>query len=157
MVKKINWKRVCISICISLMIGAVASWIVGAQMKSYLTLDKPPLSPPSFLFPVVWTSLYVLMGISSYIVYETHSYLSKEALKIYFLQLAFNFIWPIIFFDFHLYFLSLLILILLWLFVFVMVVVFHQINKRSAYLQFPYMIWVSFALYLNAGIWILNL
>lgn len=153
---KRNWKGLLISIFIALVIGMMAAYLIYPQVNLYLKLRKPPMAPSIFVFPLVWTILYILMGISSYMVYMVHSYSSKEAMKVYFLQLFVNFLWPIVFFKYRMDFLALLVLVLLWMFVVVMIITFHQINRKSAYLQFPYMIWITFALYLNAGIWILN-
>lgn len=143
---------------IPLVVGAVASLLTRDSMASFAQLNKPPLSPPGILFPIVWTILYTLMGIASYLVYTSDT--SKEdvnsALLIYFLQLAVNFFWSIFFFNFEWYIFSFFWLVLLWVLIFYTIRLFFPISNTAAYLLIPYLLWVTFAGYLNLGIAALN-
>lgn len=143
-------KKLLFFIFITLFIGGIPS-IVVATNNTYNTLTKPPLSPPGVLFPIVWTILFILMGISVYLVKE-----DKEAVRYYFIQLIVNALWTPIFFGLKAYLLSFIWLIILIVLVVIMLDKFKEINKTSVYLNIPYLIWLVFALYLNAGIFLLN-
>lgn len=150
-----NKSALIISILIPLAVGSLSALISG-NMSMYSTLNKPALSPPSFLFPVVWTILYILMGISAYMVYISKSPDAPKALKTYALQLFFNFCWSIIFFGFSQYLLAFLWLVILIILIFIMITQFYKINTTAAYLQIPYLLWCLFAAYLNFSIYINN-
>lgn len=125
-------------------------------MGEYQTLNRPFFAPPGFVFPIVWTLLYLLMGISFYLIF-THSNPRKEqALAIYYIQLAVNFLWPILFFNLHLYFLSFLWILLLIYLVILMIKSFSAISPLAARLQIPYLLWLVFAACLNLGFLVLN-
>jgi len=153
-------KRSLLVICIAipLLVGGLSTLLTGGAMEDFSMLRKPPLSPPGWLFPVVWTILYTLMGISSYLVAvsDANEKDKYEALVLYGYQLAVNFLWPTFFFNFEWYLFSLAWLILLWVLVVLMIEKFWKIDKRAAWLNVPYLIWLTFATYLNAGIWWLN-
>ena len=155
---KIRWKTLILAIAIPLIVGGLSALITMDSMGLFDTVDKPPLSPPAWLFPVVWTALYILMGIASYIVFEkTADMVEKsKALRVYFLQLAFNFLWSVFFFNFELYLFSFFWLLALWVLIIVTAVRFYRISRVAGYLMIPYVIWVTFAGYLNLGIAILN-
>ena len=121
-------------------------------------VNKPPLSPPAFLFPIVWTILYILMGISAYLIIKSDANLEEKtkALKIYIYQLIVNFLWPIFFFNLKWYFFSFLWILLLWVLIIVMIREFSRISKTAGYLLVPYLLWVTFATYLTFAIWVLN-
>ena len=121
-------------------------------------VNKPLLSPPAFLFPIVWTILYILMGISAYLILKSDANLEEKtkALKIYIYQLGVNFLWPIFFFNFKWYFFSFLWILLLWVLIIVMIREFSRISKTAGYLLIPYLLWVTFATYLTFAIWMLN-
>lgn len=121
-------------------------------MTTFETIQKPVLSPPGWLFPIVWTVLYILMGIASYLVLTTESS-QHVTLFIYKIQLFFNFIWPIIFFNLRLYLLAFIWLIILWLLILITAILFYKTNKLA---MLPYLIWVTFAGYLNLSIYLLN-
>ena len=125
-------------------------------MSSYSILDKPAFSPPEFIFPIVWTILYILMGISSYIVYSSNSPNKPKALLIYGIQLFFNFCWSIIFFGLDLYLFAFIWLIALIFIIIIMIRQFYIVSPLAAYLKIPYLIWCIFAAYLNFSIFILN-
>lgn len=149
-------KSLIVSLLISLGVGLLSGIITRGNMDVYKYLVKPPLSPPIITFPIVWTILYILMGISSYMIYESKNVNSDEALKIYFTQLLFNFIWPILFFLLNYRFISFIWIIMLLIIIVIMITKFYKINKISTYLQLPYVFWVIFASYLNFGFYILN-
>ncbi len=155
---KINWKQLIIAILIPLAVGGVSALISGGGMEDFAMLEKPPLSPPGWLFPVVWTVLYILMGIASYLVYTADSPSADKtlALGLYGFQLFFNFFWSIIFFNLEKYLFALLWLIALWLLILATILVFRTISKTAAWLMVPYFLWVTFAGYLNLGIYLLN-
>ena len=129
-----------LGIALPLIVGAVAGWLTKDSFAEYMMLKQPPLSPPEWVFPVVWTILYILMGIGSTRVYLSHSPERRAALQLYGWQLAVNFIWPLL----------LIVLIVL------MIKRFAAADKWAAYLQIPYLLWSLFALYLNASVWWLN-
>ena len=143
---------------IPLLVGGVSALVSRGAMGGFGMLEKPPLSPPAWVFPVVWTLLYTLMGISSYLILRSDApeAQKREALMLYGYQLAVNFLWPTFFFNFRWYFFSLLWLVLIWILVFLMIRAFSSIDKRAAWLNIPYLIWLTAAAYLNAGIWWLN-
>lgn len=134
--------------------GAIVGLITSGYMD-YSDMVKPPLSPPEIVFPIVWTILYILMGISYFIATKDNED-NKELDQIYLLQLLVNFMWPIIFFVLEMYFTAFLWIILLLILVIVMIKELLKANKISGYLQIPYLIWLLFATYLNLGITLLN-
>lgn len=139
------------NILISSGVGLLAAFFTGDFSNVYDQIARPALAPPAWLFPVVWTILYVLMGISAYIINEEKSQRSAVllALATYYFQLAVNFVWPFLFFKFRLFKFSFIWIVGLWLLVLVMIIKFYKINKTAAYLQLPYLIWLTFAAYLN--------
>ncbi len=148
-----------ISVAISLGVGIVSALLTRGNMNIYEEISTPPLSPPSFLFPVVWTVLFVLMGISAAMVLTTHiSPLARrrEALYVYGVSLFFNFFWSIIFFNLRAFLFAFVWLLVLLALIILTIVKYYRINKTAAYLQIPYAAWVTFAGYLNFGIWLLN-
>ncbi|MBR6767818.1 MAG: tryptophan-rich sensory protein [Clostridia bacterium] len=155
---KINKKLLIICIVIPLAVGGLAALITGGGMDTFETLNKPPLSPPGWLFPVVWTILYILMGIASYLVLTSgkHPENIRAAITVYGIQLAFNFIWPLLFFGLSAYLFSFVWLTALWLLIFATIALFHRISETAGWLMIPYLIWVTFAGYLNLGIYFLN-
>ena len=154
---KIN-KKLIICLAIPLVVGGIAALLTGGSMKDFAELNQPPLSPPGWLFPVVWTILYILMGIASYMVLTSGK--SQEsirpALVFYGIQLALNFMWPIFFFSLSAYLFSFIWLVVLWLLIIATIFSFYRLSHPAGWLMVPYLIWVSFAGYLNLGIYILN-
>ncbi|MCH5251314.1 MAG: tryptophan-rich sensory protein [Lachnospiraceae bacterium] len=144
-----------IAILIPIAVGTLSALFSG-NMQIYSRINKPALSPPGILFPIVWTILYILMGISSYIIYESNDLNKESALRTYALQLFFNFFWSIIFFRLNLYFTSFMWLLALIFLIVKMIVQFHRIKPIAAYLQVPYLLWCIFAAYLNFMIFRLN-
>lgn len=137
-----------------LFLGTIVSISISPNIE-YVTLLKPTLSPPSFLFPVVWTIIYLLMGISFFLLKRNTSRNKKESI-IYYLQLFVNILWSIIFFNLNWKFFSIIWIILLDVLVIYMIILFYKKYKLSAYLNILYLIWILFATYLTIGIYILN-
>ena len=155
---KIKWKQLLICLAIPLATGGLSALISGSGMQSYGELNQPPFSPPGWLFPVVWTILYLLMGYASYRVLtsgEDPKYIRK-ALSLYGAQLAFNFLWPLIFFGLDWYLAAFIVLIGLWILIFLTIRAFAMLDERAADLLLPYILWVTFAGYLNVGVYLLN-
>lgn len=150
-----NVSALIISILIPLAIGSLSALFSGSA-AGYPALNNPPLSPPAFVFPTVWTILYILMGISAYLIDQSNDPRRYKALRIYGIQLFFNFFWSILFFRFSQYFPAFLWLAALILLIAVMIKRFFRINPASAYLQIPYLLWCLFAAYLNLMIAVLN-
>jgi tryptophan-rich sensory protein len=155
---KVNKRLLFICIAIPLIVGGVSALLTQNRMEVFESVAQPPFSPPAWLFPVVWTILYVLMGISSYLILtsDTSREEKDQAIRLYAYQLLVNFLWPTFFFNFKWYFFSILWLILLWVLVFLMIRKFLSINRVAGYINIPYLVWLTFALYLNIGIWWLN-
>lgn len=147
-----------IAILLPIAVGSVSAYLTGNAMMLYGGMAKPPCSPPGPVFPVVWTVLYILMGVSSYLVYrlDPKDKDVKKAIGLYILQLAFNFLWPVFFFRFSWYLFAFIWLILLWVMILLTIKQFYQLDKRSAYLMVPYLLWVTFAGYLNLAVFFLN-
>ncbi len=153
-----NIKKIAISIAIPLLVGALSAWLSGNQSGGYTALNRPPLSPPPWVFAVVWPILYVLMGISAYLVSsaKVDASLKKRAFVFYALQLVFNFFWSIWFFRFELLGFSFLWILLLFALVILTALAFYDINKLAGWLFLPYIAWLAFASYLNYMVWMLN-
>ena len=149
-------KEEIISILIPIIGGFLSGIISLGGIRDFNMLDKPFLSPPGFLFPIVWTILYFLMGISSYLIYNEQDYHSSCCLKIYAINLFLNFLWTPIFFGLGLRLFAFIWIILLDLVVVYMIMCFYKVNKKAAYLQIPYLVWCLFATYLNLSIYLLN-
>ena len=141
-------------ILITVIVGGISGAIIS-RFIDYETLKQPPLSPPSILFPIVWTILYILMGVS-YGILKNDGKIDKEINMIYATQLLANVTWPIIFFVFKWRFLAIIwILVLLGLIIY-MAMKFYRKNKRAGLLQIPYILWTIFATYLTIGVYVLN-
>lgn len=155
---KVNKKLLIICLVVPLAVGGLAALLTGGGMDAFETLNQPPLSPPGWLFPLVWTILYILMGIASYLVLISGAPRqdSSRAILIYAVQLAFNFLWPIFFFGLSAYLFAFVWLVALWLLVLITILLFKRISAAAAYLLLPYLAWVTFAGYLNLGIYLLN-
>lgn len=158
MFMKIRWKTLIFNLAVPLITGAVSGFLTRSAMQQYGQLNQPPLSPPSAVFPVVWITLFLLMGISAYLVTMKRSdgLKSFDLPAVYWIQLIVNFIWPLIFFNLAIYGIALAWLILLIILVIYMIFQFHDITPAAGWLQVPYLLWLIFAGYLNAGIWLLN-
>ncbi len=153
-----KWKKLLICIAVPLAVGGLSAWLSREGMRGFPALEKPPLSPPGWLFPVVWTILFVLMGLASYLVLTSGKdrRTIDRALWLYGIQLGVNFFWSIFFFELSLYLFAFLWLILLWLLILATTARFYHISRTAGYLMLPYLLWVTFAGYLNFGIYLLN-
>ena len=150
----INWKNLITAISIPLAVGGLSALLTGDGMQSFQTVNQPPLSPPAWLFPLVWTILYILMGIASYLVVGKEG--SSKALTLHAIQLIFNFFWSVWFFGFGWSLFSFLWLICLWILILATLISFYRISKPAGYLLLPYLLWVTFAGYLNLGVYLAN-
>ena len=144
---KIRWKTLIFNLAVPLITGAVSGFLTRSAMQQYGQLNQPPLSPPSAVFPVVWTTLFLLMGISAYLVTMKRSdgLKSFDLPAVYWIQLIVNFIWPLIFFNLAIYGIALAWLILLIILVIYMIFQFHDITPAAGWLQVPYLLWLIFA------------
>lgn len=154
---KMDRKKLIFCLALPLAVGGVSSLLSGG-MEAYGTLQRPPLSPPGWLFPIVWTVLYLLMGYASYrvLVSGAEKRLVQSAWALYGAQLLANFIWPLIFFGGQLYLTALIWLTVLWVLIFLTIRVFSEVDEAAGDLLIPYILWVTFAWYLNLGIFLLN-
>ena len=150
-------KKLLIALAIPLAVGAVAALLSGG-MGDFKMLNQPPLSPPGWLFPIVWTLLYLLMGYASYRVAQkgADETLTRKALTVYAAQLLLNFLWPILFFGLEMRLTAFFLLIALWILIFWTIRLFSKIDETAADLLLPYILWVTFAGYLNLGVFLLN-
>ena len=162
MKEKIKYLKLIILIILPLLVGFISSLITKNAMIVFNSVKKPPLSPPGILFPIVWSILYIMMGISNYLIVvydkidENMVVLRKKCIIIYIIQLIFNFFWSIIFFRYGQYEFALVWLLMLLILVVVLMINSKKISKTSAYLLIPYIVWMIFATYLNVGVWVLN-
>lgn len=156
------WKKIkpyVIFIALALAVGGLSAWVTRGNMDIYGEINKPPLSPPGFLFPVVWGILYVLMGIGAAIVYsrrEKTPVSANTSLRLFGFQLAVNFFWSIIFFNMRAYLFAFIWLLLLWFLILAMILSFRTTSKAAALFQLPYLLWVTFAGYLTIMVYFLN-
>ena len=155
---KINKRLLLICLAIPLAVGGLSAILTMGSMDDFAALDQPPLSPPGWLFPIVWTILFALMGISLYLVLTSGAPQERisTALTVFALQLAFNFFWSIWFFNFGWYIFAFVWLLTLWVLIIVNALLFGRISKPAGYLMIPYILWVTFAAYLNISIALLN-
>lgn len=148
-----------VSLLITLGIGAVAGLFTEPEIKTwYIYLHKPTFNPPNWIFAPVWTSLYILIGISAWMIWKQRNSMPgyTSAKNIYFVQLFFNFLWSIVFFGTHQIFGAIIIIALLWVCIIINMGKFARLNKTAAWLLLPYLLWVSFAGVLNVSIYLLN-
>jgi len=152
--------RKCLLACLAvpLAVGGLSAFFTRDGMEKFKDLDKPPLTPPGWLFPVVWTILFLLMGIASYLVWKNGRprQAVRWALTLYGVQLGFNFLWSMLFFNMGLYLAAFFELIALWLLILLTALQFYRLSRAAGYLLAPYLLWVAFAGYLNLGVYFLN-
>ena len=153
----INYKKLVIQLGIPLAVGGLAALLSGG-MDTYKQLNQPPLSPPGWIFPIVWSILYLLMGYAAYRIQTADAPRDarKKALLFYGIQLAINFLWPIIFFGFGAYWLAFAVLLALWVCIYLTLHLFGEIDETAENCLIPYLLWVTFAGYLNLGVAMLN-
>jgi tryptophan-rich sensory protein len=151
--------KLIISIAVCVAVGGVSGFFTSSEITTwYAALNKPSFNPPNYLFAPVWTTLYVLMGISFWLIWKSDAPLDmkNKAILLFAIQLILNFFWSIIFFSMHQPGYAFIEVIFLWLFILFSIITFHPISKTAAYLLIPYLCWVSFASALNFSIWYLN-
>lgn len=153
--KKINWKRLIIITIITFLVGSFFSFLTMNNMSAFKELEKP-INVPAIIFPIVWSILYLLMSVSCYIIIESNDKNKDKAVIWYGINLVVNSLWSLIFFGFGTYLLSFIWIILLLIIVIIMMAKFYNIDKKAAYLNIPYILWIIFAGYLNFGIYLLN-
>ena len=155
---KVNWKRLVICLVIPLAVGGLSALVSGGGMGDYTQLNQPPLAPPGWVFPVVWTILYLLMGYASYRVLSADATgeEKRRALVVYGAQLLVNFLWSPIFFGLELRLTAFAVLVILWILVYITMRLFSKIDELAGDLLLPYILWVTFAGYLNIGVFLLN-
>ena len=155
---KRNWKPYLFWILLSEAVGALSGWLTREGTDVYAqTIVQPPLSPPGWVFPIVWTILYALMGIGAARIYlAPPSQDRSRGLNLFITQLVVNFFWSPIFFNAQAYGFAFVWLLLLWGLVLWMILTFRKVDSLAAKLQIPYLIWLTFAAYLNFGVWLLN-
>ena len=158
MLKQKKWKVYGFWIGLSLAVGLLSALLSRPGMEDFQeTVQQPPLSPPAFLFPVVWTALYILMGVGAAMVrLKKPSAHRSKGINLFVAQLVINFFWSLIFFDARVFPLAFLWLLLLWGLVLWMIITFRKVDRLAANLQLPYLLWLTFAAYLSAGVWFLN-
>ena len=149
-----NFKIFLKAILVPVIVGGIVGFITS-NFIDYNSLAQPPLAPPAILFPIVWTILYTLMGVS-YGILDVNRLVDASINNIYYLQLFVNALWSIIFFVFKWRFFAFLWIILLLILVIIMIIRFYRKNKIAGLLQIPYLLWVAFATYLNFGVYLLN-
>ncbi len=154
--KKINITELLIFIVSAELTGALSRLLSGNSFEFFETLTKPPFSPPSWIFPIVWFILYALMGFAAYLIYKSDSKGRNSALVIYWAQLFLNFLWSIVFFRFNLTGLSVAVILALLVMVTFMIFKFGKINTKAAAINIPYILWLLYASYLNICILSLN-
>ena len=156
--KKSVWKTYALWILLAEAVGGLSGWLTREGSKIYqTTIRQPPLSPPGIVFPIVWGILFALMGIGAARIYMAPPSLARSrGLRLFFLQLFFNFLWSIIFFNLQAFGFALLWLLVLWVLILLMILTFRKADPLAAWLQLPYLLWVTFAAYLNFGVWMLN-
>lgn len=152
---KIQWKSLITCLVIPLAVGGLSALFTRNGMEAFEVINKPTLTPPNWVFPIAWTILYILMGMASYLVLIAQKP-NCTALTVYGIQLAFNFLWSIIFFNLKMYLFAFIWLVLLWLLILATAVLFYPISKPAGYLILPYLLWVTFAGYLNYSVYLLN-
>lgn len=155
-IRPIKLKKLILYVAVTFAFGVVGALLGGGVTQTYTTLNKPPLSPPGIVFPIVWSILYLFMGIGAYFLSNERTEKISCLLKIYWIQLIFNALWPLIFWRLKAFNLAAVIIVVILALVIILTLGASKINKLSSLLFVPYIIWLLFALYLNIGISILN-
>lgn len=156
LIRTIKLKKLLLYLGVTFAFGIIGALLGGGTGQIYSSINKPPLSPPGIVFPIVWSILYFLMGIAAYFLSNEREAQTSDLLKLYWIQLVLNALWPLVFWRFEAYALAAVIIIAILILVIIIAVKGFKINKLSAYLLIPYILWLLFALYLNIGIAVLN-
>ena len=158
MTKNIKSKQLLPALMLPLALGGLSAWLNRGAMADYAVLNRPPLSPPGWLFPVVWTLLFLLMGLAAYLVAVSPVSGSRRerALRLYLVQLGFCFFWRSLFFGLGARFAAFVWLLLLLGLALVCCLLFWHIDRWAGALLLPYLLWLLFAAYLNLSLWLIN-
>jgi len=149
--------KLSLSILLPILVGGISGYYTASSISTwYIYLAKPSFNPPNYLFGPVWTSLYVLMGISFFLILNGKHPEKKKLIGLYLIQLFLNFLWSFIFFNFHALGIAAIEIVLPWLSILTMILQFYKANKWAALINIPYLMWVSFASILNISIYLLN-
>jgi tryptophan-rich sensory protein len=149
--------KLIVSILLPLIIGGISGYYTASNIQSwYITLIKPSFNPPNYVFGPVWTTLYIIMGISFYMIWSSTKINKNKLIGIYLFQLILNFLWSFIFFKYHAIGIAAIEIVVLWLSILTMIIMFYKNNKWAALINIPYLLWVSFASVLNISIYLLN-
>lgn len=156
--RKISMATLIVAILIPVIVGGTSAIISSKAMIAYGTMNKPPLSPPAWVFSVAWTILYVMMGLASYFIVMSEASMSKKTtvLILYAVQLIMNFMWSIVFFNWNMYLVAFIWLMIMWCIVIACAVKAYSVSKTATWLLIPYILWLTFAAYLNMGSYLLN-
>ena len=154
----VKWRKLLLCIALPLTVGGLAALLTAGSMEAYNALLQPPFSPPGWVFPVVWTILYILMGWGSDRIWVADAPKEKKrnALILYGVQLFFNFFWSLLFFRWELRLTAFFWLLALWVFVYVTIRLFYRVEDLAGDLMLPYLLWTTYAAYLNMGVFLLN-
>lgn len=136
--------------------GMISALVAGDQMKHFAEISKPALAPPSWLFPIAWSVLYILMGIALLLMIKSKSQYKAGAIALFISQLLMNYIWSPVFFNMHDYWMALVVLVTMWITTILCAIVSYFVDKRATLLLIPLILWTTFAAYLNGGVAILN-
>ena len=154
---KIKWTDLIIWIVGTELAGALSALLSGGNFSAYYnTIEQPPLAPPGWLFPVAWSILYALMGVSAYMIWNSGDPRRKRAVILYGCQLFVNILWTPVFFGLKSLQGATFIVILLLLLIIAMMISFYRISRTAAYLNIPYLLWTFFAAYLTVGVLVLQ-
>lgn len=160
-IKKINWPKLIAAIAICFLAAAIGSVFTSSAIPGwYQTIKKPSFNPPSWIFGPVWTILYLLMGLSAYLVWKKESFFRKnkvnQSLLIFLVQLIFNALWSVVFFGLNDIVGAMAVIVALWFLILATIIQFYKMSKTAAYLLVPYFLWVTFASILNLAIVLIN-
>lgn len=153
-----NIIKLCVALILPLAVGSIAGIFTAQAIPEwYASLNHPSFNPPNGIFGPVWTSLYLLMGISFFLIWKQNPSAKRNAaIVIFFVQLLLNFCWTFLFFYFKEIGLALIEIIILWITILLMIISFYKVKPVAAYMNIPYILWVSFASVLNAAYYLLN-
>lgn len=155
-IRTVKLKKLLFYLGATFLFGVIGALLGGGTSQIYKSINKPPFSPPGIVFPIVWSILYLLMGISAYFLSNERKTETSNLLKIYWFQLVLNALWPLVFWRIEAFWFAAIIIVALIVMVSTIILGANKINKMSALLLVPYILWLLFALYLNVGIAVLN-
>lgn len=155
---KKNKRLLIICLLLPLAVGGLSALLSGGGMEHFEIIQKPPLTPPGWLFPLAWSALYLLMGLACYLALAAGEPRTavRSAAIVYGVQLIMNLLWPVFFFNLSAYLFSFLWLAVLWLLILLCLILFCRLKCAAGWLMLPYLAWVAFAGYLNLGVYLLN-